>query len=227
MRIYVGYDSREGRSFDVARSSAEHYGHEVIPLRTDRLRASGLFTRPTDTRGMLWDLYSGQPQSTEFALTRFLVPILAHSGTAMYVDCDVVFLSDPGKFLHWPVGEAVYVVKHPEFDGLKLVKMEGQKQRIYPRKLWSSVMVFDCDHPANRRLNLSMVNTWHRDDLHAFKWLADDEIGELPPEANWLVGVQPKPADAIIAHFTLGTPELKGHEHDEHAELWLDRVSQR
>lgn len=105
--------------------------------------------------------------------------------------------------------------------------MDHQIQKAYPRKWWSSVMMFNASHVANKRLTLDALNGWHRDDLHGLRWLADDEIAPLPAEANWLVGIQPKPANPIIAHYTLGTPDMEGHEHDEHAELWLERVSQR
>ncbi len=46
----------------------------------------------------------------------------------------------------------------------------------YPRKLWSSVMLWNCEHPANRRLNLQMLNQWPGRDLHAFRWLADGPV---------------------------------------------------
>ena len=46
---------------------------DVQPLNLERLVTSGLHTRPIDRRGdELYDLISGAPQATEFALTRFL-----------------------------------------------------------------------------------------------------------------------------------------------------------
>ena len=78
--------------------------------------------------------------------------------------------------------------------------------------------MFNCDHPANQRLSLQDVNERPGRDLHRFYWLHDDEIGELPPEWNWLVGVQPMPAEPKLAHYTLGTPDIV--ESCEHAELW-------
>lgn len=227
VRIFLGYDSREDRAFEVSAASARQFGHEVIPLDAGRLRACGIFTRPVDTRGERWDLISGKPQSTDFALTRFSVPILAHGGLCLFADSDTVFMRDPA-ILEIDPEHAVAVVKHRPFPILAGArKMDGQEQKVYPRKLWSSVMLFNCDHPAHKRLTLDALNGWHRDDLHSFAWLSDDEIGELPPEANWLVGIQPKPERPIIAHFTLGTPDMKGHENDDHADLWLQRVSQR
>ncbi len=227
MRIYIGHDRREQRAFDVAASTARAFGHEVIPLYESRLRASGLYTRPVDRRGdQIWAMISNVEQSTDFAVTRFAVPMLAHAGWCLFVDCDVVFMQDPNCLKKYAdESKAICVVKHQNFTGLDSVKMDGQKQKVYPRKFWSSVMLWNCDHPANRRLNLAALNQWHRDDLHAFRWLAADEIGELPFEANWLVGVTPKPESPIIAHYTLGTPDMIG-SHSEHSEIW-NKVSEQ
>jgi hypothetical protein len=142
----------------------------------------------------------------------------------MFADCDTVFLRDPGeavKAAEADPGKAVYVVKHAPLPSTA-TRMDGQAQVPYARKNWSSVALYQCSHPANKRLTLDMLNGWHRDDLHAFGWLHDDEIGELPAEFNWLVNVEPKPANPAIAHFTLGTPDIPGHENDEHAELWTE-----
>lgn len=231
MRIYIGYDKREQVAFDVAVKTARRFACDVQPLYEDRLRLSGILTRPTDRRGQMWDFNSDAPQSTEFAIGRFTVPILAHSGWAMFADCDTLFLHSPIVLLpDLDPSKAVYCVKHKPFTvdsvGAPL-KMDQQVQTVYHRKLWSSVMIFNCDHPANRRLNLTMLNSWPGRDLHAFGWLNDDEIGELPPEANWLVGLQPKPETPIIAHFTLGTPNIPGRENTEHAALWFEHAEQK
>jgi hypothetical protein len=79
------------------------------------------------------------------------------------------------------------VVKH-DHQPTEHWKMDGQFQTRYHRKNWSSVCLFNCDHPANKALTVDLVNSAPGRDLHAFSWLADDLIGELPPEWNWLVG---------------------------------------
>jgi len=226
LRIYIGVDSREMDAYAVAEKTARAFGCETYPVREEVLRYYGLLTRPTDRRGGIWDLHSNAPASTEFAISRFFVPLLAHSGTCLAVDCDVVFMQDPSLLLQFvDATKAVQVVKHaPLLDAGK--KMDGQIQVPYPRKNWSSVILWNCDHPANRRLNLATLNQWPGRDLHAFKWLADDEIGELPAEANWLVGLQTKPELPIIAHYTLGVPSMPGLERSEHAEIWTE-ASQR
>jgi hypothetical protein len=226
VKTYIGFEPRAPVSFDVATTTAKRYGCDVIPLREDRLRMSGMLTRPVDTRGEMWDFNSSASQSTSFAIARFFVPLLAHSGWCLFVDSDVVFLEDPAQALaaYMDESKAVAVVKHPTHR-FAATKMDGRAQTVYPRKLWSSVMLWNVDHPANARLNLMTLNQWPGRDLHAFKWLADSEIGELPPEANWLVGVQPKPARPMVAHFTLGTPEFPQHRDCEHAELWTKEVA--
>lgn len=220
MRVYIGYDPREQAAFDVACKTARGFGCDVIPLYEDRLRASGILTRPMDRRGQRWDFNSDAAMSTDFAISRFAVPIIAHSGWCLFADADVVFMQDPHVLEKYKdPSKAVMVVKHQVFE-LSATKMLGQKQQAYPRKLWSSVMLFNCDHPAHRLLNLTTLNQLPGRDLHAFRWLADEDIGDLPSEANWLVGMMPKPEKPIIAHLTLGGPWLEGWTPHEHDEIW-------
>ncbi len=167
----------------------------------------------------MYDLPSNAPASTEFAISRFLTPILAQTGWALFIDCDMLFMGDVAElFALADPSKAVMVVKH--HNGHKAgLKMDGQEQVLYARKNWSSVVLFNCDHPGNQRLSLQDVNERTGRDLHKFYWLHDDEIGELPPEWNWLVGVQPMPDSPKLAHYTLGTPDMVAE--CEHAELWL------
>lgn len=218
MRVLVGYEPREKRSFDLALASAGKHGFDAQPLYEDRLRASGMLYRPVDTRAQMWDFNSSAPQSTSFAIARFFTPLLAHFGWCLFVDCDVVFLRPWQELARLADPRyAVMVVKH-QVGNVGGTKMDGQVQTAYPRKLWSSVMLWNIDHPANRRINLQMLNQWPGRDLHAFGWLSADEIGELPMEWNWLVGMQDKPEQPAIAHYTLGTPELLVE--CPHADIW-------
>lgn len=226
MRIYIGHDQREQRAFNVAEKTFRSFGCQTSPIYEDRLRALGLLTRPVDRRARMYDLNSDAEQSTQFAISRFFAPILAHAGWCLAVDCDTVCLEDPHELLALAdETKAVHVVQHPQL-AVGGIKMDGQVQSAYHRKNWSSVVLWNADHPANRRLNLATLNQWPGRDLHAFCWLADSEIGELPREANWLVGLQPKPARPMIAHFTMGTPDMPGFEHSEYAEIWTE-ASQR
>lgn len=227
LRVYIGYDHREKLAYDVAAKSAREFGCEVTPIYEDRLRMAGLLTRPTDRRGnQQWDFNSNAAQSTDFAVSRFWAFLLAHDGWVLFTDCDVVFLADPHEIeeLRDP-SKAVMCVKHEPMK-LGSTKMDGQVQTAYYRKLWSSVMYINASHPAHRRLNITMLNQWPGRDLHAFKWLHDDEIGELPQRWNYLVGLTHAPADPVIAHFTEGGPWLQNWEPRETDDLWL-RASER
>lgn len=219
MKIYLGADHREKLAYDVAVRSLRRYCDiEPTPLELDRLHACGLLRRPMDRRGQLYDLHSNAPCSTDFAISRFLTPILAQTGWALFCDCDVVFLDDPRKMLfEADVTKAVQVVKHGN-EQKSGKKMDGQQQIAYQKKNWSSVMLFQCDHQANRRLSLQDINERPGLYLHQFGWLADSEIGELAPEWNVLVGVEEVTPLTRIAHYTNGTPDMVPDV--PHADLW-------
>ncbi len=227
MRVFIGYDPREHDAAMVAQRSLHKVTGGALTgemLEANRLRERGLLTRIRDERGQQdYDLVSNHTYSTRFNVSRFLVPILCQGGAALFVDCDVVFVRDPREMLP-AIGEplaAVSVVKH-EHRPTRTVKMMGQAQNTYSRKNWSSVMLFNCDHPANRRLSLWDVNNRHRHELHHFYWLHGSEIDALPPAWNWLVNEQPRPENLGIAHFTNGGPfndDWPGAPNDE---LWLE-----
>jgi lipopolysaccharide biosynthesis glycosyltransferase len=228
LRVYVGYDPRELEAYHVAVASLLRRTRApvcIVPLERDRLQAQGLLTRTADARGQQYDLASQAPQSTEFAISRFLVPMLAQTGPALFIDCDVLLLGDvQDLFDLWDPRYAVQVVKHRHAP-LNATKMDGAQQTRYPRKNWSSVVLWSCDHYANDRLSLWDVNHRAGRDLHRFYWLADDEIGELPPAWNWLVNEQQRPADAKLAHYTNGGPWFADWAPQPHDALWLEEYN--
>lgn len=223
LNIYLGYDPREPRSYDVAEASLRQRSSrpiKVTPLNSQRLAETGLLRRPQDLRGQRYDILSNAPASTDFAISRFLVPILAQTGWALFADSDVVFMDDVAElFAQADDRYAVMCVKH-SYAPNESTKMDGQAQSIYARKNWSSVMLFNCDHIANKRLSLTDIQERPGRDLHGFYWLSNDEIGELSSRFNWLVDVTPKPDRPVVAHFTLGTPELGVLS--EHDHIWYE-----
>lgn len=224
LKVYIGHDAAEAAAFSVAEASLRRHASipvDVAPLRADKLRAAGLLRRPTDARGGLYDLHSQAPMATEFAVSRFLVPLLAHSGLALFVDCDVVFLGDVAELvgLADPT-KAAQVVKH-QHNPTSDAKMVDKVQTAYPFKNWSSVVLFNCDHKGHGRLSLDAINHRPGRDLHAFYWLADSEIGDLPAGWNWLVNEQPRPDALKLAHFTNGGPWLPGWAGAPNDDLWL------
>ena len=81
--------------------------------------------------------------------------------------------------------------------------MDGQKQTIYPRKNWSSFILFNCSHPSNKKLSVELVNSETGAFLHQFKWLNDNEIGSLDERWNWLEGWTSNHNDENLLQFII------------------------
>ena len=221
--VWIGYDPREAEAFSVARESLRARCNLPIPVHgvvLDDLRAQGLYNRPTERRdGRLWDVISNAPMSTEFAISRFLVPHLAKTGWALFMDSDMLVRANINKvFDLCDPAKAVMCVKH-NYRPIDKTKMDGQEQTRYARKNWSSFLIFNLAHEANNALTLEMVNSVPGRDLHRFCWLEDDLIGELPPEWNFLVGHSDHPNPKVV-HFTEGGPWMEGFENVPYANEW-------
>lgn len=221
----MGWDPNEVLAYDVAdfsikRRTAENV--QVLPLRLNKL--SSILTRPIEKKdGRLWCPISQAPMATEFAISRFCVPFLT-KGWALFVDSDIVCLDDIVKLFEFRDDRyAVMVVKHNHETGSS-EKMGGQVQTYYSRKNWSSVILWNCDHESNKNLTIEKLNTLPGRDLHAFCWLKDEEIGELRPEWNFLVGVETLACKPKIAHYTLGGPWITGWQPKDSDQVWNDEL---
>lgn len=213
MTIYIGYDQREDDAYRVVCSSIRRQcDRRIVPLVQSQLRDIGLYTRPVDHLA-----------STEFSFTRFLTPMMnGYDGWALFIDCDMLFLESPDRLFDLADDKyAVMCVKH-DYRPTSTIKMDGKTQHLYPRKNWSSVMLFNCAHPSNRNLTVDVVNTESGSFLHQMKWLKDEEIGELPKEWNWLAGWYKEPDDGApkLIHYTEGGPWFSGYEDCEYAAEW-------
>jgi len=216
LKIYIGWDPREDLAWEVCRYSlvtrAVKKPIEVIPLVQSDLRSRGIYKRPVDNLA-----------STEFSLTRFLTPSLAgERGFAVFVDCDFLFLEDINNVLNEidPI-KAVSVVKH-EYLPKEGIKMDGCIQHTYPRKNWSSLMVFNCEHPTVKKLTPQLVNNAEPSFLHQFKWVDDAEIGSLSIVWNYLEGWYPSSAiDLKGIHYTRGGPWFEHMKNCDFASEWI------
>jgi lipopolysaccharide biosynthesis glycosyltransferase len=216
VKVFVGYDSREDIAWKVCRHSLlrhSDHGVSVIPLRQSVLRELGLYSRQIDTKA-----------STEFSLTRFLVPYLAaQSGWVAFCDCDFLFTTDiRNVFDGLDPTKAIYCVQH-DYVPVHSVKMDGKAQAAYPRKNWSSFMLFNCDHPDVRALTPALVNSATPAFLHRFEWIRNDAaIGALDLDWNFLESEYPKPqATPRVIHYTNGGPWFEQWQHCDYADLWL------
>ena len=96
----------------------------------------------------------------------------------------------------------------------------GAKNEDYPRKNWSSVILWNCSSFPNRRLTPDFVQHATGSELHRFTWLDDERIGELPKAWNWLPDEFGPSEDAKLLHYTLGTPCFNEFKDTPMAEVW-------
>ena len=216
LRVFIGWDRREAEAYEVARYSLMRHASvavEVKPIKLDEMRAAGLYWRDFDPLA-----------STEFTYSRFLTPALAgYEGWALFCDCDFLWLGDVGELLDYArARKAVSCVQH-NYQPTETTKMDGALQTVYPRKNWSSLMLFNCAHPSVRTLTPEMVNTATGAYLHRLQWVADEDIGALPPNWNWLEGWNEKPqlGSPKAVHFTRGGPWFENWRHVDYGERWL------
>jgi hypothetical protein len=227
--IWLGWDPREADAFAVARESCNFHLTRPIPiygLLLEDLQRAGLYTRPIEYKDcaadkpIMWDVVSGAPMSTAHSNARFWVPMLAKTGWALFTDGDVLFRGNVCRlFEQLDNSKAAYCVWH-EHEPKSTTKMDGQIQTSYGRKNWTSVIAWNCDHPANQALTLDVLNNTPGRDLHRLFWLADCDIGELDVAWNYLVGHSDPEVSATIAHFTEGTPSMAGYENQKYSEEW-------
>lgn len=221
LKVFVGWDPREDIAWEVCRHSilsrTDATEVSVTPLVQSELRASGIYDRPVDTKA-----------ATEFSLTRFLTPHLAGTeGYAIFVDCDFLFVTDIREVLKdIDPTKAISVVKH-NYQPNETVKMDGCVQYPYPRKNWSSFIVFNCAHPDVRALTPAVVNQAEPAFLHRFQWLDDNAIGELDKGWNYLEGWYAPHYEHLKAiHYTLGGPWFEHKRHCDFADLWLAEAAE-
>lgn len=224
--VFVGWDQREAEVYDVCAHSMRRHSRRadlsIAPLKIAELRSRGFYRRPTEVRdGRLWDVISEAPMSTEFAITRFLVPFLGSADWALFCDCDFLWLADVADlFALADPRFAVMCVKH-DHRPPETTKMDNQLQVRYARKNWSSLVLWNWRHPANAALTVDVVNTVPGRDLHRFFWLTEEQIGPLPEGWNWLEGHSRPEVPRKAIHYTRGGPWFEHLAGIAHADLWL------
>ncbi len=163
--------------------------------------------------------------SNAFIYSRFLVPYLCNfKGMALFVDGDMICRTDIAEIL-WEheQDEAVKVVKH-YYQTKHPIKYLGSKNEDYPKKNWSSVMLWNCGHHLNKQLTPKFVMEKDGKYLHRFQWLKypEEQVGKLDETWNHLVTEYDYDQDAKLAHFTLGSPCFNGYQDCDYSEEWFD-----
>jgi len=215
--FFIGYDPKEDIAYRVCKQSLLNRSTikiKAFALKQFELQSMGFYMRDKDPLA-----------STEFTYTRFLIPALMdYKGWAVFCDCDILFLSDiKNLFSDLSDGKAIYCVKH-DYTPKEKHKMDGRQQTVYPRKNWSSFIIFNCSHPANKKLTIDLANKESGSYLHQFKWLEDNQIGDLDERWNWLEGwtSNHNSKKPFAVHYTRGGPWFNEWKDVEYADLWND-----
>jgi len=209
LKIFIGYDGVESVAYHTLVQSIMEYTTEPVFITPVKKSMLPMYVRSRNSK-----------QSNEFSFTRFLVPYLCnYQGHALFMDCDVMFTTDVAEL--WKLidtTKSVQVVKH-DYTPKTQVKYLGAIQYPYPRKNWSSVMLFNC--ARCKKLTPQYINTAHPMDLHRLNWTKNDLIGELSPDWNHLVGEFEENPNAKIVHWTLGGPWFNESKDAEYADEWF------
>ena len=211
INLYVGYDEREAIAYHVFCHSV--IKNTSIPVKITPLVLSQL-KEFNETH---------QDRSNDFVYSRFLTPYLnKFDGWAIFADGDMICQADLKELIGMAdPNKALMVVKH-DYQTKASIKYLGNINENYPRKNWSSVILWNCSHPKHKILTPEFVSNQTGKFLHRFSWLDDNDIGELPIEWNWLACEYEKNTEAKLIHYTLGTPCFKDFRDTDMAEIWYD-----
>ena len=212
VKIYIGFDQREAVAYHTFVQSLIE--NASIPLDIT----------PLAVRNLKGYEEKHEDKSNDFVYSRFLTPFLNDfKGWAIFADGDMICQSDIKELLDLrDDSKALQVVKH-DYKTKAYQKYLGNINQDYPRKNWSSVILWNCAHPKHKILTPDFIANQPGKYLHRFSWLEDSEIGELPKEWNWLATEYPNNEQANIIHYTLGTPCFNDYRNTEMSDIWLKK----
>jgi len=212
VKIYIGFDQRESVAYHTFVQSL--IDHSSLPLAITPLAVKTLKGYEE----------KHEDKSNDFVYSRFLTPFLNDfKGWAIFVDGDMICQTDIKELLDLrDNSKALQVVKH-DYKTKANQKYLGNINQDYPRKNWSSVILWNCAHPKHKILTPDFIANESGKYLHRFSWLDDNEIGELPKEWNWLATEYPNNKQANIIHYTLGAPCFRDYRNTEMSDIWLKK----
>jgi len=234
--VFIGWDNREAIGSIVCKftilKNSQDTDLSIQYINQKQLRKEKLYYRKsfTNANGQYFDSIDNKPFSTEFSFSRFLVPEMCRhqqlDGWALFLDGDIVVNEDINKL--FDLADEKYAVMCVKFNWLPdkgdKQKMDGMIQTRYNKKLWSSMMLFNLNHPAVKKLDHIAVNQQTGSYLHKFQWVNDKAIGSLPESWNYVPGVSSGNKINAI-HYTKGGPWFEEYKECEYGEVWLDYLN--
>ncbi len=209
LNIFVGFDQKEAIAYHAFSQSIIQ--NSSIPVSITPLAENNL------------NMYKEKHHdgTNKFTYSRFLVPyLMGFNGWAVFADGDMICLKDIKKLIALASEKfAVQVIKH-DYKTRYKTKYFGQKNEDYPRKNWSSLIIWNCSHEKNKVLTPNFIEGKDGAFLHRFKWLDDHEIGKIKEEWNWLAIEYPEKTDVNLIHYTFGTPCFKEYERKSYSNHW-------
>ena len=209
IKLVVGFDQREAIAYHTFIQSVVEkctIPIEIIPLASNTL---SMYEETHNDR------------SNDFIYSRFMTPFLNNfEGWAIFADGDMICNADFKEL--WDKkdpSKAVMVAKHNYLSRFSK-KYLGNINQNYPRKNWSSLILWNCSHPKHKILTPEFISNSSGSFLHRFLWLEDSEIGDLPLEWNWLAMEYPENNNVKLIHYTLGTPCFKDYASTEMSCQW-------
>lgn len=209
MQLYIGYDKQFEDNIDVQI-------HSILKNTNTELKITLL--KLEELKKILWRKKE-KKQTTDSAFTRWLVPYLSdYKGWSLYMDSDMFCRDNIEQVFNLKdESKSAMVVKNNFYYDQK-IKFNDKIQLNYIRKNWSSFILFN--NSKCKVLDLEYINATKGLELHQFKWLNDEQIGELPKEWNYLVEVEQSKIEAKNVHWTLGGPWFKSKQDVEYSEEW-------
>lgn len=214
LKIFIGYDSEKEDCYNVCRYSLLKRTSDV------EIQKIGNSLLSKD----IWYRKKNKLETTEFSICRFLTPFLSeYKGISIFMDDDFLWRCDIKDILkYFDPNKAVMVCQHdytPKYNR----KWSNNKQTVYEKKNWSSLMMFNNEHTDCRKLNITNVNEQSGLWLHQFKWT--EHVGSIPLSYNFLVGEYDKEQDIDAYHFTNGCPIFDDCKTQDFANEWLNDYS--
>ena len=209
LKIFIGFDEKEAVVFHTCVQSIIEKCKVPVSIHPLNLQ---MFQNYKETHS---------DGSNNFIYSRFLVPYLNNfQGKALFLDGDMIVNDDLNNlFDQFDEKYAVQVIKH-DYKTKFPVKYLGHKNEDYPKKNWSSVILFNCEHKKNSILTPEFIDRSSGSYLHRFRWLNENDVGEIPGGWNHLVLEYEEKPKANILHYTVGAPCFEEFNQGAEADIW-------